>query len=89
MLADYGIVLDSFTVFYDNTSAINISKNPIQHSRTKNIDIRHNFIRDLVDFNVLTLEFVEKRHQLADIFIKVLDFVRFEFLRKSLGICSL
>ena len=88
MLADYGIVLDSFSVFYDNTSAINVSKNLVQHSRTKHIDIRHHFIRDLVESNVLILEFVETEKQLANIFTKALDFVRFEFLRKSLGICS-
>ena len=89
MLADYGIVLDSFTVFCDNTSTINIFKNPVQHSRTKHIDIRHHFIRDLVDSNVLVLEFVETEKQLADIFTKALDFVKFEFLRKSSGICSI
>jgi hypothetical protein len=33
----------------DNTSAINISKNLVQHSHTKHIDIRHHFIRDLVE----------------------------------------
>ena len=76
-------------MFCENTSAINISKNPIQHSRTKYINIRYNFIRDLVDSNVLTLEFVETGNQLADIFAKALDFVRFEFQRKSLGICFL
>ena len=72
----------------DNTSAINISKNLVQHSRTKHIDIRHHFKRDLVESNVLILEFVETDKQLADIFIKSLDFVRFELLKKSLGICS-
>ena len=61
ILADYGVVLDSFTVFYDNKSALNISKNPIKHSRTKNIDIHHHFIKDLVDSNVLILEFVETK----------------------------
>ena len=88
MLADYGVVLDSFTVFCDNTSAINISKNLVQHSRTKHIDIRQHFIRDLVDSNVLILEFVETEKQLTDIFTKALDFVKFEFLRKSFGIFS-
>ena len=88
MLTDYGIVLESFSVFCDNTSAINISKNPVQHSRTKYIDIRHHFITDLVETNVLVLEFVETEQQLVDIFTKALDFVRFEFLRKFLGVCS-
>ena len=49
MLVDYGIVLDSFTVFCDNTSAINILKNLVQYSRTKHSGIRHHFIRDLVE----------------------------------------
>ena len=89
MLADYGIILESLTVFCDNTGAINISENPVQHSRTMHINIRHHFIRDLVDSNVLTLEFIEIGNRLANIFTKARDFLRFEFLRKSLGICSL
>lgn len=44
MLSDYGFHQGTMTVFCDNTSAINISKNPIPHSRTKHIDIRHHFI---------------------------------------------
>ena len=51
-------------------------------------NIRHYFIRDLVDSNVLVLEFVETGKQLTYIFTKTLDFVKFEFLWKSLGICS-
>ena len=84
ILVDYEIVLENFTVFCD--SAINISKNPVQHSRTKHIDIRHRFIRDLVDSNVLILEFDETEKQVADIFTKALDFTKSEFIRKSLGI---
>ncbi|BBH09902.1 transposable element gene [Prunus dulcis] len=49
---------------------------PIQHSRTKHIDIRHHFIRELVEENVLSLEFVSTEKQLADIFTKPLDNLR-------------
>ncbi|KAL9429358.1 hypothetical protein AB3S75_031220 [Citrus x aurantiifolia] len=59
MLADYGIVQDILTVFCDNTSAINISKNLVQHSRTKHIDIRHHFIRDLVASKTMSLEYID------------------------------
>ena len=45
LLHDYGICQEHLTIYCDNTSAINISKNPIQHSRTKHIKIRHHFIR--------------------------------------------
>ena len=47
LLLDYGICQEHLTIYCDSTSAINISKNPIQHSRTKHIEIRHHFIRSL------------------------------------------
>ena len=87
ILEDYGIVLDCLTFYYDNASAINISKNPVQHFRTKHIDIRHHFIRELVENKTVALEYVEIEKQLAYIFTKALDFVKFDFLRKALGIC--
>ena len=86
MLADYGIIQDTLIVYCDNTSAINISKNPVQHSRTKHIDIRHHFIRELVENKTIVIEHVATENQLADIFTKALGSSRFNFLRKSLGI---
>lgn len=44
-LRDYGIFIDNAPIFYDNTSAINIAKNPRQHKRTRHIGIRHHFLR--------------------------------------------
>src|SRR4051812_27275761 len=54
----------------DNTSAINLSKNPVLHSRTKHIEIRHHFLRDHVEKREVIFEHVESKKQLADIFIK-------------------
>ena len=65
---DYGIKLDHIPINCDNTSAINLSKNPIQHSRTKHIDIRHHFLRDHVQNGVISLEFIDTNNQLTDIF---------------------
>ena len=45
-------------IYCDNNSFINISKNPVQHSRTKHIEIRHHFIREHVEDGTLTLEFI-------------------------------
>ena len=73
MLTEYNVSQNVMTLFCDNLSAINISKNPFQHSRTKHIDIRHHFIRDLVEDKVITLEHVATELQLADIFTKALD----------------
>ena len=45
-LSDFGLNLSKIPLLCDNTSAINLTKNPVQHSRTKHIEIRHHFIRD-------------------------------------------
>ena len=87
MLKEYNVEQDVLTLYYDNLSVINISKNPIQHSRTKHIDIRHHFVRDLVEEEVVTLEHVDTKEQLADIFTKALDAKQFEKLRGKSGIC--
>jgi hypothetical protein len=87
MLKEYKVEQDVLTLYCDNLSAINISKNSIQHSRTKHIDIRHHFIRDLVEENIVTLEHVATEEQIADIFTKALYAKQFEYLRGKLGIC--
>ena len=58
LLFDYGIRQEHLTIYCDNTNAINISKNPIQHSRKKHIEIRHHFIREVVKDGTLILEFI-------------------------------
>ena len=61
------------TLLYDDLIAINISKIPIKHSRTKHIEIKNHFIRELVEDKVITLEHVSTENQLVDIFTKALD----------------
>ena len=85
-LSDYGIVLDHIPIKCDNTSAINISKNPVLHSRTKHIEIRHHFIRDHVLKGDVVLEFVDTKSQLADIFTKPLNKDYFYTIRRELGL---
>jgi len=70
----------------DNSRAINLTKNQIQHSRTKHIEIRHHFIRDHVHNGDCDMKFIERKLQLADIFTKPLPKDRFFFLRNELGI---
>ena len=82
LLSDYGISQDTMVVYGDNSSAIDISKNPIQHSKTKHIEIRYHFIRDLVKRKIVTLEYIPTEHQNANIFSKPLDRSKFETLRQ-------
>ena len=86
LLHDYEIPQDTMCVFCDNTSAINISKNPVQHSKSKHIEIRYLFIRDLVEEGVVCLEFIHTDNQKVDIFTKPLNGPWFESLRKTIGV---
>ena len=70
----------------DNQSAISLTKNPIQHSRTKHIDIRYHFIKERVEEGQLKLEFVPTKEQLADILTKPLPNDTFQRLRSRLGV---
>lgn len=80
LLRDYGIPQDTMVVYCDNSSFIDISKNPIQQSRMKHIEIRYHFIRDFVERKVVSLEYIRTEHQNATFLTKPLDGLRFEFL---------
>ena len=86
LLHDYGIPQDTMCIFCDNTNAINLSKNPVQHLKSKHIEIRYHFIRDLVEERVVFLEFIHTDNQKTDIFTKYLDGPRFESLCKTIAL---
>ena len=85
-LRDYGLDLGCIPLRCDNTSAINITKNPVMHSRTKHIDIRHHFLRDHVLKGDVEVTFVDTHNQLADIFTKPLAREPFFKIRRELGV---
>ena len=85
-LEDFGIKLTKTPIRCDNTSAINLTKNPVQHSRSKHIEIRHHFIRDHVQNSNVILDFVCTNDQLADVFTKPLSEDRFCLIRRELGV---
>ncbi|GJV32254.1 retrovirus-related pol polyprotein from transposon TNT 1-94 [Tanacetum coccineum] len=61
-------------------NAFSISCNPVQHSKTKHIDIRYHFIKEHVEKGTVELYFVGTEYQLADLFTKALPKDRFEYL---------
>jgi len=73
MIKDLGIqITEPISVMCDNTSTINISKNPIMHVRTKHIAIRYHFLKEKVTKGEVKLEFVSTLEQVAYIFTKPL-----------------
>ena len=71
---------------YDNESAIKLTNNPVQHARTKHIDVCHHFIRDHQQKGDISIESVGTKDQLADIFTKPFDEKKFCKLRNELNI---
>ncbi|GJY12300.1 retrovirus-related pol polyprotein from transposon TNT 1-94 [Tanacetum coccineum] len=87
-LTDYGFFYDKVPIYCDSKSAIAISCNPVQHTRTKHIDVRYHFIKDHVEKGTIELYFVGTEYQLADLFTKSLPEARFKFLVEKLGMMS-
>ncbi|GJV02085.1 copia protein [Tanacetum coccineum] len=79
-LLDYGYKYNRILMYCDSKSAIAISCNPVQHSKTKHIDIRYHFIKEHVEKGTVELYFVGTEYQLADLFTKALPKERFEYL---------
>jgi len=72
-LKDFGIEEPCTEIRCDNTSAINLTKNLILHSRAKRIEICHHFLRDHVQNGKINVQFIDSKNQLADIFTKPLE----------------
>ena len=68
---DYGLVLHKIPIMCDNTSAISIIANPVNHSRTKHIDVRFHFIREHATNGTIELIFVATEKQLADFLLNL------------------
>nr|GEY35705.1 Gag-Pol polyprotein [Tanacetum cinerariifolium] len=83
-IQDYGFNYLKIPLYYDSQSAIAISCNPVQHSRTKHIHTRYHFIKEQVENGIIELYFVRTEYQLADMFTKALPEDRFKYLVKRI-----
>ncbi|GJV00027.1 copia protein [Tanacetum coccineum] len=84
-LIDYGVRLYDIRIMCDNKGAIDLSKNPVQHSRTKHIDISHHFLHNNVQKGNISIEKVSSKDNIADILTKPLKCEPFNYLLLGLG----
>nr|GFD06387.1 retrovirus-related Pol polyprotein from transposon TNT 1-94 [Tanacetum cinerariifolium] len=84
-LIDYGFHIDKIPMYCDSKAAIAISCNPVQHLRTKHINVRYHFIKEKVKKGIVELFFIRTEYQLADLFTKALPEERFKYLVRRLG----
>ena len=74
------------TLYCDNQSALALAKNPVQHQRSKHIDVKYHFIRGEVQKGVVHLVYVPSERNLADIFTKAMTNVKLKgFLSSLMG----
>ncbi|GKD59518.1 hypothetical protein Tco_1297027 [Tanacetum coccineum] len=88
-LTDYGFHFDKIPMYCDSKEAIAISCNPVQHSRTKHINVRYHFIKEHVEKGIVELFFVGTEYQLDDLFTKALSENMFKYLVRRLGMSCL
>eukprot|EP00253_Pinus_taeda_P015782 PITA_15782 len=74
------------TLWCDNQSAIQLCKDPVQHRRSKHIELHMHFIRKLIHDHVLEVQYCSTDDQVADIFTKALTEAKFTKLRYMLGV---
>lgn len=87
LLRELHTPLSSATLVYcDNVSAVYLSSNPVQHQRTKHIEIDIHFLRDLVAAGQVRVLHVSSCYQYADIFTKGLPYALFQEFRTSLSV---
>ena len=81
-----GEITKPVILYYDNTSAINISKNHVMHAKTKHIAIKYHYVRERVEDKQVKMEYIHSKEQISDIFTKPLPKDDFEYLRSKLGV---
>ena len=63
-----------------------MSENPVFHEKSKHIEIKYHYIRDMVQKGAVKLQYVATEEQIADVLMKPLARVKFEYFREKLGV---
>ncbi|GKA61293.1 hypothetical protein Tco_0760700, partial [Tanacetum coccineum] len=87
-LLDYGFNFMNTKIHIDNESTICIVKNPVYHSKTKHIEIRHHFIRDCYEKKLISVEKIHTDLNVADLLTKPFDGPWFNYLVVSIVIVT-
>ncbi|GJZ86188.1 putative ribonuclease H-like domain-containing protein [Tanacetum coccineum] len=87
-MLDYGFNFMNTKIYIDNESTICIVKNPVYHSKTKHIAIRHHFIRDAYEKKLIQVLKIHTNDNVADLLTKAFDVSRFQFLVVSIGMIN-
>jgi hypothetical protein len=74
------------TIYCDNQSTIQLTKNQVFHARTKHIEIHHHYVQEKTQKGNIMLKYYRTEDQVADIFTKALSTVKFVKFRSMIGL---
>ncbi|MCO5578230.1 hypothetical protein L7F22_032068 [Adiantum nelumboides] len=86
LMTDLGIKEETPMLHCDSQSAIQLARNPIYHSKTKHVDVKYHFIREMVEDKQVQLVKVHTTDNSADLLTKGLSGESFAHCRKILGV---
>ena len=87
LLSDlFDLQLESTCIFCNNQSCVQLSENLVFHDKSKHIEIKYHYIRDMVQRRAMKLQYVAKDEQIAHVLTKPLVRVKFEYFGEKLGV---
>lgn len=89
LVGELGFDQDKYVLFCDNQSAIHLSKNSSFHSRSKHIDVRYHWIREVLSSKQMQLEKVHTDDNGADMLTKVVTREKLEVCRQLAGMIEM
>jgi hypothetical protein len=78
--------MDPTIIQCDNQSCVKLSENPMFHDRSKHIEIKYHYIKDMMQRKAIHVQYLPTHEKIADIFTKLLGKTKFEYFRKRLGL---
>ena len=78
--------MDPIGIWCDNQSCIKLLENPMFHDKSKHIEVRYHYIRDIVEKGVVKLQYLATDEQVADVLTKPLSKVKLDYFREKLGV---
>ena len=85
----FDLPLDATCIHCDNQSCVKLSKNLVFHDKSKHIEIKYHYIRDMVQRGLVKLQCVATEERIADVLMKPLARLKFEYFREKLGVLQI
>ena len=82
----FDLQLEATWIYCDNQSCIKLSENPVFHDKSKHIEIKYQYIRDMVEKGAVELLYIATEQQIADVLTKPLSRLKLEYFRDKLGV---